>query len=80
MLQLESVWSQAACMLFSSTDGAALGKVDIVLELKAMWWFHYFIFLQINKDDSKPNQMAMQLLWNISYRPAFNFSSEHFVL
>lgn len=37
MLQLESVWGQAACMLFSSTDGAALGKVDIVLELKAMW-------------------------------------------
>lgn len=62
MLQLVSGWNQAACMLFSSADGVALGKADMDLEFKATWWFQYFIFLQINKDDSKPNQMAMQLL------------------
>lgn len=80
MLQLASGWSQAACMLFPSTDGAALGKANMDLELKATWLFQYFIFLQINKDDSKPNQMATQLLWNISYRPTFYFSSEHYLL
>ena len=37
MLQLESGWSQAACMLFRSTDGAALGKADIDLEVEATW-------------------------------------------
>lgn len=37
MLQLASGWSQAACMLFPSTDGAALGKADMDLELKGTW-------------------------------------------
>lgn len=37
MLQLESGWSQAACMLFPSIDGIALGKADMDLEFKAMW-------------------------------------------
>lgn len=37
MLQLESVWSQAACMLFLSTDGAALGKANTDLEFEATW-------------------------------------------
>lgn len=79
MLQLESGWSQAACMLCLSTDGAALGKADMDLEFEATWGFQYFIFLRINKDDSKPNQMATQLLENISYRPTFYFSSEHYL-
>jgi hypothetical protein len=37
MLQLESGWSWAACMLLPSTDGAALGKADVDLEFKATW-------------------------------------------
>lgn len=36
MLQLESGLSQSDCMLFSSVDGAALGKADMDLEFKAM--------------------------------------------
>ena len=36
MLQLESGLSQSACMLFSSSGGAALGKADMDLDFKTM--------------------------------------------
>lgn len=35
MLQLDSGWSQAACMLLPSTGGETLGKADMGLEFKA---------------------------------------------